>query len=142
MYRAVLLLVCAGTCFAGQPTEDAVKKELKRFQGKWTCVGGHANGKPFDEEMKKKFTMVVEGNKFVLKEDDKIAVEGTFTIDPSKKLKTIDAEVTMPITGKLLGIYQIDGDTRKSCFANVGKDRPDGFRNEADHMILEWKEAK
>ncbi len=143
MLRAVLLLLCAGSCFAVQPSEEAVKKEIKLFQGKWACVGGQDHdGKPFAAEMIKHVFMVVEGNKFTIKEKDNVSIEGTFTVDPTKKLKTIDAVLKKPGEGKLLGIYQIDGDTRKSCFALDEKIRPDGFRKEAGYMIFEWKRAK
>ena len=48
-----------------------------------------------------------------------------FTIDPTKKPKTIDYAMTEGFTkGKTqLGIYELDGDTFRSCFAPAGKRR-------------------
>jgi len=40
------------------------------------------------------------------------------------------------------GVYEIKGDTRKSCFAEPGKDRPDRFRKEKGFMVLEWRQIK
>ena len=144
MRQVLLLLFVAGTCIAAQPSDDAVKKELKLFHGKWACVGGQGmDGKPVAEDEIKRTSMVVEGNKFSIKQNDNVIIEGTFTVDPTKKIKTIDVDLKKPGEGKVLGIYQIDGDMRKSCFAtNDAKGRPDGFRKEAGYLILEWKRAK
>ena len=42
----------------------------------------------------------------------------------------------------VLGIYEIKGDKRRSCFALPSQPRPDDFRKESGFMILEWKQAK
>lgn len=142
MIRATVLLLCAGFCFAAQPPDDAVKKELKLFQGNWICIGGtDINGKPLAEDARKNLLLIVDGNKFQIKEKGAVSIEGAFSIDPAKKLKTID--VKLKDTNDIFpGIYQIDGDTRKSCFAVDMKSRPDAFRKEAGYLYLEWKRAK
>ena len=55
--------------------------------------------------------------------------EGTFRLDASAKLKTLDPIGTGgPEKGKAyLGIYILEGDTLKWCVANPGKPRPQEF---------------
>jgi len=40
---------------------------------------------------------------------------------------------------KLLGIYQVKGDIRKSCFAMPQQDRPSQFMTEKGYVSFEWK---
>lgn len=141
MRQIVLLALLSGTCFASaQPSDDAVKKEIKLFQGKWQAVSAFEDGKPLGDDLVKKMTLVVDGNKFTFNSGDS-PFKGTFTVDPTKKIKTIDAfmdDSKIP----LRGIYEIKGDTRKSCFSMDDKIRPDGFRKEKGYIILEWKFVK
>ena len=73
--------------------------------------------------------MVVEGDKFSSTVDDKHTFKGTFKLDPSKKPKAVDALVTEgEFKGKtLLGIYGLEGDTLRACYAPPGKKRPTEF---------------
>jgi uncharacterized protein (TIGR03067 family) len=134
---------CSAEPSTAQDAKKEVNKELKAFQGKWTLVGGqNLQGQPFNDDDFKNMTLTVEGNKFAIKNKDAVTIEGTFTVGSSKKFKTIDLEVTSPNVGKVLGIYEQTGDTRKSCFAIDSKDRPDGYRMEKGYLIVEWKKAK
>jgi uncharacterized protein (TIGR03067 family) len=56
-------------------------------------------------------------------------MKAKFTIDPTKKPKTIDYMVLEGLTKgkKQLGIYELDGDTVKFCFAVPDKERPKDF---------------
>lgn len=146
MLHIILFMSFTAASLSVQPTDDAIKKEIQLFQGKWTLTGGQdVSGTAFDADTLKKMIMVIDGNKFRITKGDDVTIEGTFTVDPTKKLKTIDVSLTIPKADeKTIGIYQIDGDTRKSCFAVQTKDgaRPDGFRLERGYLILEWKRAK
>ncbi|MBI2808949.1 MAG: TIGR03067 domain-containing protein [Planctomycetes bacterium] len=138
------LALASFTCLAAaQPEDEAVKKELKRFQGKWEAVASQGfDGKsPTDVELSLT-SLVIEGNKFTLKTGS-ITVDLYFKIDPTKKIKTIDVYgKDAPDKVLLRGIYEIKGDTRKSCFSEAGKARPDRFRKEKGFMTLEWKRAQ
>jgi uncharacterized protein (TIGR03067 family) len=141
MRQLIAAFLFAGVGLA-QPSEDAVKKELKLFQGRWTAVAAHDyNGRALPNDEVKVMTLIVDGNKFTLKGvGDEI--KGTFKIDPTKKIKTIDVFLGGDTTSPVRGIYEISGDTRRSCFAKADKDRPDSFRKEAGFLFLEWKKAK
>jgi uncharacterized protein (TIGR03067 family) len=137
----MIALLLAGACVAaGQPTGDAARKEMKRFQGKWKAVAAYSEGKPLSTEELKVVSLVVEGNTFTL-ESGGTTIKGTFAIDPTQKTKTIDVFINGEKENIVRGIYEITGDRRKSCFA-INKDRPDRFRKEKDYLYLEWAPAK
>lgn len=143
MRYIVLFLALVGASGAAQPSQDAIKKDLKEFQGKWTANYAQGNdGKPLSEDELKATSLVVEESKFTLKSGE-TTIAGEFKIDPTKKVKTIDIYVgddkTKPI---VKGIYEIKGDTRRSCFAEPDKERPTEFRKEKGYLYLEWKRAK
>src|SRR5262249_28291224 len=95
---------------------------------------------------------VVKSAKLVIKGDEhdvkvgKDVFKGTHKIDPSKKPKTIDA---MDTEGKFKGktsqgIYELEADTFKVCFAEPGKDRPKEFSTTkgTGHILHVWKREK
>jgi uncharacterized protein (TIGR03067 family) len=56
-------------------------------------------------------------------------LKAKIALDPSKKPKTIDYQMTDGFTkGKTqLGIYELEGDTFKACFSKPGDARPADF---------------
>lgn len=144
MRFAAIVAIGLVTCIASaQPAGDAAAKELKLFQGKWMAVFAQGiDGQPLPDEALRTTSLTVEGDKFTLKTADS-TVEGTFKIDPTKKPKTIDVFTAESKDKPLvMGIYQIDGEVRRSCFALPDKGRPDRIRKESGYVVLEWKRAK
>jgi uncharacterized protein (TIGR03067 family) len=138
----LLILLAPLAVGVGAPSEDAAKQELQRFQGAWQAVAfQHADGRQASAEEVKNTHLVIEGNRFTLTCKD-YTIAGTFTIDPSKTPKTIDVLLTAKdgLETRFLGIYQIQGDTRKSCFALAGKERPTQFSSEQEYFGFEWKQ--
>ena len=139
-FAAILVLI--GTVAA----QDANKKEMALLEGTWSMVSGHADG----QDMPKQF---VDGGKRVAKDGEvtitiggQVFFKAKFTIDPTKKPKTIDYAMTEGFTkGKTqLGIYELDGDTVKFCFAAPGKDRPKDFtaKEGSQQTYSVWKRDK
>jgi uncharacterized protein (TIGR03067 family) len=119
----------------------AVKEELQQFQGHWRAVSIlNPEGQRATEDEVQSTRLVVEGNKFTLTGKD-FTVSGTFSINPARSPKTIDALLTSNDgkETKFLGIYEIRGDTRKSCFTVDGKPRPTGFLAEKGYFGFEWR---
>jgi uncharacterized protein (TIGR03067 family) len=143
MYRCTIaFLFFAGSAVLAQPSDEAVKKELKLFQGKWQCTFAQGFDGTEQTNAEVQLTSIeIDGDKFTLKTGS-LTVMGTFKIDPSKKVKTIDIFLGENKETVMRGIYEIKGDTRKSCFAMPGKDRPTEFRKEKDYQILEWRADK
>ena len=120
----VLLLLVAGSLIAAED-KDAAKKELAKFQGTWIFESMVSDGEKVPPDSFKGSTLTIKDGIFTVKEGDTI-YKGTFKVDPTKKPKEIDVIFTEgPDKGEtMMGIYEIDGDTYRPCFAIGGKDRP------------------
>lgn len=123
----------------------AVENELKRFQADWKFVSIEFRGESIRADLfqddrltlkGKEFTSTVQGN----------TTHGTFKIDPTLSPKTIDITFTdgpgKDNTQK--GIYELDGDTQKICWAAPGKPRPTEFeaKPESGHMLQVLEKVK
>jgi uncharacterized protein (TIGR03067 family) len=122
---------------AAEPGEDAGKKELEKLQGTWRYVSFEMNGEKMPEEQLKKMSITYTGNKWVVREEDKVIVEGTHKLDATKEPHQIDSVITEG-EGKgttMLGIYEFKGDTVRSCFDPQGKVRPKSFTPEPGQFV-------
>src|SRR5581483_4019740 len=125
MKRFVGVLFLAGAALAlgaDDKKDDAAKEELKKLEGTWLLVSAEEDGQKMPDNGVK-IKAVVKGDKLTLHFGEQ-TLEGTISVDPSKKPKEIDT-VTTADKKKSLGIYDLDGDTLKIC---VGKsERPKEF---------------
>lgn len=141
MKRYALLALVAGFLIAA----DDPKDELKKLEGSYTMVSGEKDGKSLPEKTIKTAKLVIKGDQHDFRIGDE-TFKGTLKVDPSKKPKTIDATDTEgPFKGKTLhGIYELDGDTFKVCFAKPGEDRPKEFSTKSGtgHILQVWKKEK
>jgi len=126
----VLFAVTAAlTVAADDKKDDAAKEELKKMEGTWLLVSGEDNGQMMPAEMLKTIKAVIKGDKLSIYFGDK-AFEGTLTVDPSKKPKTMDTVMTADKkTG--VAIYELDGDNFTICVGNKGE-RPKEFTGKKD----------
>jgi uncharacterized protein (TIGR03067 family) len=127
--RSVSLIVLVVLAPLARPADDAAEAELKKFQGTWQLISAKTDGKKMDKETAAKIRVVIAGAKHTVFLDGKaIAKEVAFALDPSRKPKEVTD--TLPNGKQIKGIYELDGDTLKSCVAPVGKDRPKEFSGE------------
>ena len=126
--------------------EQAVKNDMASLQGEWTMVSGSADGQPMPEEMLKQMKRVCKGDEATTTMAGRIYLKAKITIDPTKEPKTIDYEMIDGFTKgqRQLGIYEVDGDTFKSCFGKPGAERPTDFTSKpGDGRTLSvWKRQK
>jgi len=136
------ILVLAWTSSA----EDAAKNEMSRLEGEWSMVSGEANGQALPQELVKTGKRVARDGETAITLGGQVYFKAKFTIDPAKKPKAIDYTMTEgPTKGKIhLGIYELEGDTLKFCFAAPGKDRPTEFTAKvgSQRTLSVWKRAK
>ena len=136
----IVLLALAGAGVA----QDA-KKEMALLEGEWTMVSGEIDGQSMPEEMRKTAKRVVKDGQTTVTIGGQLFMKAKFTVDPAKKPRTIDYTMTGgPTEGKTqLGIYELDGDTVKFCFAAPGKDRPTDFTTKegSGRTLSVWKRA-
>ena len=125
---------------------QAVKKDLAALQGEWSMVSGSADGQSMPDEMRKQMKRVCKGDVTTTTMEGQIFLKAKITIDPSKKPKTIDYQMTGGATkGKTqLGIYELDGDTFKACFTKPGAERPADFTSKPGdgRTMSVWKREK
>jgi uncharacterized protein (TIGR03067 family) len=127
MQYHVLGLTAAIAMLALHATEkDPIKKELTRFQGTWQLVSERSGNKATPEEGVKKVRVVITGDTHSVFFGDKVVAKKVrFKIDPSKSPRTVDDLLD---DGKVIrGIYELKGDTLKSCVAFPGEARPKDF---------------
>ncbi len=143
----VLTVVAVGLAVAAEPARDnATKSDTKMFEGTWKVVSVEADGKKMPADQYKGLRMVVHGNKYTVRQGDKVRERGTFTVDPSQNPKTIDVTPTQgKDKGKTFhGIYAIDGATARDCFSRTGNQRPKDFSAKAGSgcVLRHYKRVK
>ncbi len=141
-----VLLLAVSMLIAADAKEDA-KKDIEKMQGTLLLVSGERDGQKFTAEEIKQSKLIIKGDTFSIpKSTVGTSQEGTFKIDPNKRPKQIDSTAgSGPDKGKIsLGIYELDDDTQKFCFAPPGKDRPKEFSSKpgSGHLLQVWKRAK
>ena len=129
----------------GEDTE-AAKKDLAQLQGEWSMATGGRDGQTLPDDMLKNSKRVCKGDETTVVVGGQLLMKAKFTLDPSKKPKSIDYRITGgPNAGKTqLGIYELDGDMVKFCFSTPGKDRPTDFTTKAGdgRTASVWKREK
>jgi len=125
---------------------EAIKKDRAQLQGEWSMVSGSADGSAMPDAMRETAKRVCKGDETTVTVGEQLLMKAKFTIDPSRKPKTIDYEmIDGPTKGKRqLGIYELEGDTAKFCFASPGSERPADFISTlGDGRTLSvWKRKK
>jgi uncharacterized protein (TIGR03067 family) len=110
--------------------EDAIKKEMAKLEGTWQLVSAETDGKQLPEEQAKQIRVVIKGTSHTVYFGDKAVVEGVaFRVDPTTTPKQV--EDTLKDGKKIRGIYELDGDTLRSCVAPPEKGAPTEFTGKA-----------
>jgi uncharacterized protein (TIGR03067 family) len=133
---------------ADDAKEAAVKKDLEAMKGTWTVVSAERDGKKIADAQLQGVTVTFDADgKVSAQRQGQTLFEGTVTIDPTKKPKTVDTTQTSEGDNKgktALGIYELEGDTMKICSADFGKERPTEFSSKpgSGHFLRVYKREK
>ncbi len=145
----ITLLICLTALVISQARGDeakTAKKDLAQLQGEWVMTIGSRDGQSVPDAMLKNSKRTCKGDETTVVIRGKLLMRTKITLDPSKKPKCIDYQITGGTNaGKTqLGIYEIDGDTVKFCFSTPGKDRPTDFATKAGRgrTYSVWKREK
>jgi uncharacterized protein (TIGR03067 family) len=124
---------------------DAARTDLQSLQGTWNVLAGNEGGKTLPPPRVKGSKMIVKDNVMKVHEQDK-QLEMTFTLDASGEPRTIDMTIA---EGKrkgevARGVYILDGDMLKICFAPQGQPRPANFlpRQGSAEMLFVLRRAR
>ena len=138
---AIILFVVAAS--AGDVAEDK-----KTIQGTWSIVYAVFEGKQVPAAEIKKAEIVIAAEKLTLREKGKEGNVWQYTLDPSKKPKTIDVivktfklrpggEAVELLMEKMVGIYDLKGDDLRIALSkgiSLKKDAKDQI--EADKSVV------
>jgi uncharacterized protein (TIGR03067 family) len=146
MKLRLLALVAVGALVGVGVAQDTdVKKEMKKFEGEWKIEKYEGPmAPPEDEQAKVRF--IFKGDTVTLIVDGKKVGAATFKIDPSKKPKTIDLDMTEGKNkGKTsLAFYAFEGETLKWCATERFNERPTEFKASEENKqgVLTLKRIK
>jgi uncharacterized protein (TIGR03067 family) len=150
MRKRMLAVLAVGLLLGASPVDDT-KDDLAKMEGEWTLVSMERDGEQPPEEFIKSLRRVVKGDEYTVTgrgQDGNPATlsKGKFKLDASKKPKTIDFTPSGGVAAgeTLLGIYELQGDTLKVCYAMPSHDRPKEYKTpEGSHCTLSvWKRVK
>jgi uncharacterized protein (TIGR03067 family) len=141
-----LLCAVAFIIAADQPTADANKKDLEALQGDWAAVSIIHDGDKLPDDDAQSLFRTVKGDQYTVFLFRKAITKGTLKLDATKKPKTIDFLPTS--TGvksePILGIYELEGDSWKICYALPGKERPKELTSKkgSGHALAVWERER
>jgi uncharacterized protein (TIGR03067 family) len=148
MTRLVVAVIFGLLVAAHSSGQENVKSDKDQLQGYWQGVTTEWKGKPMPDA--EKLMLMIEHDTLVTKLGDTVMFKGKFTLDPSKKPRTLNLEY-MEDSGDVKkgqvqhGICVIDGDTLKWCMGAPGVEaRPKEFstNDKQNHMLIVAKRSK
>ena len=147
LFVGVVLTAMAVISSAEDSKDEAIKKDRKQLEGTWRVVALEVDGNIAGAEDVKKITVVIGADgSWSLNSEDKDVSQGTSTIDPSKKPKTIDFTVTVgdDKDKQSLGIYEVAENSLKFCVTSSGKERPGDFSSApgSERILLTFERVK
>jgi uncharacterized protein (TIGR03067 family) len=144
--RGTVPLLTVVVLVAAAGAQDATRKETAQLEGEWSMVSGEANGQAMPKETVQSGKRVAKDGETTITFGGQLYFRAKFRIDPNKKPKAIDYTMTEgPTKGKIhLGIYELEGDTVKFCFAAPGGERPTDFTAKAgsQRTLSVWKRER
>jgi len=146
MHAQLLIVLATALAAVADKPKDQATKDLEKLQGTWVMSELEVNGALVAPEKLKGTTLVIKGDKYIVKVKDK-AHQTTIKLDPSHKPKAIDMYFPAgPEAPKLSkGVYELDGDTFKLCRHQMpGQDRPTqiGSWPDTNLFVVTWKRQK
>ena len=111
---------------AGLVAEDDAKKDLEALNGTWKYESVTFGGQKLPADALKKAAFVFKDGKYTsINPEGKEEETGTVKVDPSKKPKTIEFDITSGKDKgkKQLGIYTLEGDNFTLCMGMPGEDQ-------------------
>lgn len=141
MNTAAIITLTFAFVVAGDGTDKAALKEIKRFEGDWKLIALVHDGKGIEPAGN---VLKIRGDRITEKSSEDVL---RITLNPGKNLKEIDL---IGVEGRhkgetMPGVYILDGDLLVICHAHVSdKGRPTDFAcvPESGRRLLVFQRAK
>ena len=134
-----LLIALLSIALAAYPAQDNVSEELKKLGGTWKILEEIDDGKHLSGEQFSKNRLIFDGSGgWTVESDGKVISEGTATVDPGAKPKTIDYTFTKgeAAGSRFVAIYELDDDSFKHCGVMKGTRPAEFSSNPGSAQIL------
>ena len=123
--------------------EESGAKELAKLEGEWAMIYGGRDGAMFPEGLIESGKRSQVADLVTVSIGGQAILKATISVDASTKPNSTNYSIISgPNKGKQQhGIYEINGNMLRVCFANPGKDRPTQFTTmEGDERTFTvWK---
>ncbi len=118
--------------------EDPAQTDLEKLQGTWYLTAKESDGEQALAEDIQGETVVYEQNHVTLRSGDRVRKRGIITLDATRKPKAMNTwDRDGPYEDQTIaGIYELEGDTLKVCFARPGEERPREFTTKSGTAFL------
>ncbi|MCC7086782.1 MAG: TIGR03067 domain-containing protein [Pirellulales bacterium] len=108
---------------------DLGLNDFRQMQGAWTLMYSEQNGAQLLYDVSGLGKLLVSGDRYLLSPQCPGAASGRFALNASRQPRQIDF---VPLVGSnagqlFQGIYELNGDTQRVCFAPPGQPRPISF---------------
>jgi uncharacterized protein (TIGR03067 family) len=129
MSQLAILLTFSVGLTADAPRDEAARREVAFLEGEWAMIAAQRDGTVPPRIVMRGARRSARGNESTVIMQGRIYMKSTYTLDPSKSPKEIDYDVLEgEFRGqKQQGIYAIEGNTVRFCFASPGQPRPTDF---------------
>lgn len=120
--------------------------EMARLRGEWSALSIVSSGSPLPDMYLQSALRTLKGNEMTVTVAGQVQVHVSISVNPNTNPKSLDyVQLDGPDKGRaMLGIYEFNGDTLRTCYAPAGKPRPAEFvTREGDGRTLSaWKRRK
>lgn len=129
LFVVMVTLALPTAALGGVPAAKATEPPL---EGAWALAIAEQDNKEDTDALTRAYRVLIRGNIWAARsvgtEDEAKVPCLNFKLDAGKTPKEIDLLATKPGGEASLGIYSLDGDTLKICFARAAAARPTEFR--------------
>lgn len=127
--------------------QDGAGEELKKLRGTWKPASLTMDGVAPSEADLQKFQLQIQNDQYILSFDGRTAYQAGIKLGREKDVRSIDTvPAAGPYEGKgMQGIYNLDGDTLKVCFATkFNESRPGSFESKpgTGYIMAVYKRVK